>query len=215
MSGGASQVGASGDCIGSAVFWEAEPPFGPRGWPQAVLDFVPLARTIVVGRVREKEPGFVRGWPGTAYWIEIERLIRWTPSSGVAPADLPSGFGVTIEIGEFAFGGHRFCRRDFRFRILPEIGERVVLLSSSASLVPDLVPVELSLESTALVIERGKEKAALLSGMVDARRDPLAGHSLDEIADVVELAAENPILQPSTLRPGHNAVLARPIWAAW
>lgn len=195
--------------------WAAEPPFGPHGWPQAVLDFVPLARTIVVGQVREKEPGFIRGLPGTAYWIEIERLIRWTPSSGMAPADPPSGFGVTIEIGEFAFGGHRFCRRDYRFRILPEIGERVVLLSSSASLVPDLVPVELSLESTALVIERGREKVVLLSGMVEPRRDPLAGNSLDEIAKLVEQAAENPILQPWNWRPGHNAFLARPIWAAW
>lgn len=215
MSGGASRVGASGDCIGSAVFWEVEPPFGPRGWPQAVLDFVPVARTIVVGRVREKEAGFVCGWPGTAYWIEIERLIRWTPSSGVAPADLPSGFGVTIRIGEFAFGGYRFCSRDFRFKDLPEIEERVLLLSGSLSLTPDRVPVDMSIESTALVIERGREKLALLSGTVDARRDPLAGHSLDEIADVVEQAAENPILQPWNWRPGHNAFLARPIWAAW
>jgi len=173
--------GHSRPCIGvlARIY---DPPRSLGRFPENFGEFVAIAKTIVVGTVREREPGFLRGVPATAFWIETEEVLAGAP--GKESGGSPSGFGFAVPLGSFEFAGYKFCSHDVRLDPLPEIGDRLLLVASETLRpaegrdLPELWPGD-----PAFVIEREGAPSLLFSGV--ARTDK-AFESADSLDAIIE-----------------------------
>ena len=173
--------GISRPCIGmlDTIY---DPPRSLGRFPESFDEFVAIAKTIVVGTVREREPGFLRGYPATAYWIETEEVLAGP--RGKEGGGYPSEFGFILELGSFEFAGYKFCSPDFLTGPLPEIGDRLLLVARQTLWptedgdLPKLWP-----KDPAFVIERKGTPSLIFSEM--ARTDK-AFESTDSLDAIIE-----------------------------
>lgn len=175
-------------CIGEAIRIYTDPPTRSGHWPNSLAEFVSLGRTVVVGRVRERDQGFARGLPGTAFWVEVEEALRTTQGVGAEPFE--RGFSFILPVAEFEFAGYRFCRRDDLIKALPEVGDRILLITTSVTTAPNLVPVSCRTRTTAMVIERAQTGEVVIAGLPQTNATPLAGLALDALVGQVRAAAK-------------------------
>ena len=172
-------LGISRPCIGMLdVIYD--PPRSLGRFPESFDEFVAIAKTIVVGTVREREPGFLRGYPATAYWIETEEVLAGP--RGKEGGGYPSEFGFILELGSFEFAGYKFCSPDFLTGPLPEIGDRLLLVAKQT-----FCPTEdgelsgLWPRTPAFVIERKGTPSLIFSGVARTDKAFESADSLDAI----------------------------------
>lgn len=178
--------GISTPCIGSGtVFYD--PPRGLGRFPERLTEFAGIATTITVGTVREREHGFLRGRPATAFWLDVERMLE-----GDSPGDQDRsapGLGFIVQLGSFEFAGYRFCRHDSRLETLPEIGDRLLMITTSG---PQAIAgrpfVQPSPGTSAFVIERRGVPALIVSGVPTVDGALRSAESLDAIVRYLETA---------------------------
>ena len=124
----------------------------------------------------------MRGEPATAFWIEIEETLAGAPGKDEDGGGSPSGFGFVIPLGSFEFAGYKFCSHDALLDPLPEIGDRLLLVTDQSLHSSDGVYLpELWRKDPAFVIERKGTPSLIFSGVARTDKAFESADSLDAI----------------------------------